>query len=101
MTYIDRGRAASDQGMIRQLGPALAAKKRPDNMLTSHARTPVKAVFGLASDLDFVLQLVDRMEALHEENPDADISLDINETCKASLIDVSGSSNVQHSGRAA
>ena len=101
MTYIDRGRAASDQGMIRNIGSALAAKKRPDNTHKTPASTPIKTLFGPARDLDFVLQLVDRMEALHEENPDADISLDINETCKASLIDVSSSSNVQESGRAA
>ena len=93
MTYIDRGRAAHDQGMINKIGSTFSAKQLPDSTNNKSVPTPSKAVFGVASDLDFVLQLVDRMEALHEENPDADISLNIDEKCKASLVEATTSSN--------
>lgn len=101
MTYIDRGRAASDQGTIHNIQAALPVKQRPIHVHKKHAHAPATAVFGSVDDLDFVVQLVERMAVLHQQNPDADILLDINETCKASLIDVSSSCNAQESGRAA
>lgn len=99
MTYHDRRYDLRCDGIMAALERLARIAPRPKEPTPD--RSAGRPVFGAVNDLDVVMQLVEQAEAIHERNPEKDLSFGVDGQWEVTLSNPQPACAIQQQDQAA